>query len=62
MNSVKDNDEIIAVVREINVVQGKVPGWWYDTCKDQNIGKHEYIDNLILRKYRWIFLQKYRFD
>ena len=32
VNSVKDNDEIIAVVSEINVVQGKVLGWWYDTC------------------------------
>ena len=33
--------------------------------KEQNIGKHRYIDNWILRiykKYRWIFLQKYRFD
>ena len=33
--------------------------------KDQNIGKHEYIGNWILRinrKYRWIFLQKYMFD
>lgn len=25
-------DEIIATVSEINAIQGKVPGWCYDTC------------------------------
>ncbi|KAL5556909.1 hypothetical protein UlMin_039145 [Ulmus minor] len=25
-------EEIIATVSEINVVQGKIQGWWYDTC------------------------------
>ncbi|CAA3002976.1 wall-associated receptor kinase 2, partial [Olea europaea subsp. europaea] len=25
-------DEIIATVSEINAIQGKVSGWWYDTC------------------------------
>ena len=26
--------------------------YWEGTCKDQNIGKHGYIGNWILRKYR----------
>ncbi|XP_022873192.1 uncharacterized protein LOC111392157, partial [Olea europaea var. sylvestris] len=25
-------DEIIATMSEINAIQGKVSGWWYDTC------------------------------
>ena len=27
-----DDDEIIAAVSEVMAVQGKVHGWWYDTC------------------------------
>ena len=32
VNSVKEEEEIVATVSEINAVHGKVPGWWYDTC------------------------------
>ena len=32
VNSLEENDEIIAIVSEINAIQGKVSGWWYDTC------------------------------
>ena len=31
VNSI-ENEDIIATVSEINVINGKVPGWWYDTC------------------------------
>ena len=31
MNHVEDDNEIIAVVSKVNAIQGKVPGWFYDT-------------------------------
>ena len=30
-------EEIIATVSEINDVQGKIQGWWYDTCATVHI-------------------------
>ena len=32
VNSLEENDEIVTIVNEINTIQGKVSGWWYDTC------------------------------
>ena len=31
VNSI-ENEDIIATVSEINAINGKVSGWWYDTC------------------------------
>jgi hypothetical protein len=30
VNSIKE-DKIVPTISEVNVIKGKVPGWWYDT-------------------------------
>ena len=37
VNSLEENDEIIATVSEINAIQGKMSGWWYDTCASVHV-------------------------
>lgn len=39
-----DDDEIIAAVSEVMVVQGKVPGWWYDTCATVHVSYDKSLD------------------
>ena len=50
VNSLEENDEIIATVSEINVIHGKVPGWWYDTCATV----HVCYEKSIFKTYREI--------
>ena len=61
-SNIEDWSEVGRAVAKVLCLKGMV----LVMPKDQNIGKHRYIDNWILRKYRkyrkyrWIFLQKYR--
>ena len=32
VNSIVQNEDIVATISEICAIQGKISGWWYDTC------------------------------
>ena len=32
VNVFNENDDIVVVISEVNAIQGKIFGWWYDTC------------------------------
>ena len=46
----EDDDETVATMSEVNVVQGKVPSWWYDTCATV----HVCYDRLLFKTYHEI--------
>ncbi|URE44790.1 Retrotransposon protein [Musa troglodytarum] len=48
VNSVEGDDNIIATVSEVNVIFGKVFGWWYNTCAIV----HVCYDKTLLKTYR----------
>lgn len=46
MNFIEEGN-IVAIVNEINVIKGKVPGWWYDICAIV----HVLYDKLLFQTY-----------
>ncbi|URD92252.1 hypothetical protein MUK42_28560 [Musa troglodytarum] len=48
VNSVEGDDNIIATVSEVNVIFGKVFGWWYDTC----VTVHVCYDKTLFKTYK----------
>ena len=37
------DEEIIAILSDVCVVQGKVQGWWYDTCTTVHVTYEKYV-------------------
>ena len=43
VNVFNENDDIVVVMSEVNAIQGKISGWWYDTCAAVDVCYDKYF-------------------